>query len=242
MNSTPASSRAAFERIAQFFIGFRLKNDFRRSQQASSFVGLSTCDVGTTHFDKRCAHSVQVFLDLMTLKTCRHRERVELSSLFDRRSEGYETRVCLSDPSWPTTKDEFGNVRTRCVVSSVNHCTETFDRAAISYSHWTTFMHTDAPAWNHSLLQMEPPFGLCSSELINCRGSAVWLQLAVRGLAQSCERTGPTGREARDGSPAMRERTALALTCISADGERSIRVCVRLLPTALNSPLTPFRS
>lgn len=73
-------------------------------------------------------------------------------------------------------------------------------------------------------------------------GSAVWLQLAVRGLAQSCERTGPTGREARDGSPAMRERTALALTCISADGERSIRVCVRLLPTALNSPLTPFRS
>lgn len=34
--------------------------------------------------------------------------------------------------------------------------------------------------------------------------------------------------------------TALALTCISADSKKSLHVC--LFPSALNSPLTPFKS
>lgn len=65
------------------------------------------------------------------------------------------------------------------------------------------------------------------------------LQLAVKGL-DSPASAGPTRQGPTWGKPCNEKMTALALTCISADSERSLHVY--LFPSALNSPLTPFKS
>lgn len=121
-------------------------------------------------------------------------------------------------------------------------------------------------------MQIEVPFSLlCSSEFIYCHEYFVYfeftiqlksrtvfvgeprvcitisltdcsmlcLQLAVQGL-DSPASARPRRQRTTWGKPCNEKMTALALTCISADSERCLHVC--LFPSALNSPLTPFKS